>query len=76
MNIINTIKAKMDANGDGKISVEDLEALKDGTNKSLITKLKKQADANKDGKLDLQDLKDLPVDRWANDLKKSVFGKK
>lgn len=76
MNIIDTIKSKMDANGDGKISVEDLEALKDSANKSVIDNLKKKADANKDGKLDLKDLESLPVNKWLKDLKGSIFGKK
>ena len=48
-----------DRNNDGRISKEDLEQLKDGSNDGHIEKLKEKADANEDGKVDMNDLGDL-----------------
>ncbi len=59
MSIFDDLKAKADANGDGKISKEDLESLRDKLPADTLDGLKAKADANGDGKLDLADLKDL-----------------
>jgi len=62
MSILDDIKAKADTNGDGKISKDDLEALKGGEHDEIIEQLKSKADLNDDGKLDLSDLKDVKGD--------------
>ena len=40
MSLVDDLKAKADLNGDGKLSLEDLEGLKDGANNEQIEKLK------------------------------------
>ena len=59
MSIFDDIKEKADANEDGKITKDDLEALKGGNHDEVLDQLKSKADANSDGKLDLADLQDL-----------------
>lgn len=76
MNIIDVIKSQMDLNKDGKLSKEDLEALKDGKSNTLIDQLKKQADLNKDGKIDAKDLPKIQVDKLADKLKDVLSSKK
>lgn len=63
MGFFNDAKDKVqdmgDQNGDGRLSKEDLENLKDGSNNEHIDQLKAKADANEDGKVDASDLGDL-----------------
>lgn len=61
MSLLDDLKAKADASGDGKVSSEDLNALKEkyAGEGSVIEGLQQKADANGDGKLDLADLQDL-----------------
>ena len=85
MSIIDDIKAKADANGDGKVDLKDLESLRDGANGEIIDKLKARA-MGSNGKLDMGDLKNLNLDNLkatAGDLVDeaknslgSLFGKK
>lgn len=42
MSLLDDIKAKADANGDGKITLEDLESLKGGDNDDMIEEIKKK----------------------------------
>lgn len=79
MGLIDDLKAKADINGDGKLSTEDLESLKDGTNNEHLDKLKEVADQNGDGKIDFDDAKNLDFGNLANELKDSagrLFGGK
>lgn len=69
---IKEIKAKADANSDGKITKEDLDALKEKfpDYKEKIDKLITKTDINDDGKVDLEDAKKLFNDN------KGFFNKK
>ena len=59
MSIFDDLRSKADANGDGKINKDDLEALRGHISDDQIDDLKKKADANGDGKVDASDLNDL-----------------
>lgn len=50
---------KADANGDGKLSFEDIQALasQHGLDRTILDDLKAKNDVNNDGKIDLEDLK-------------------
>lgn len=52
----NKAQSMGDQNGDGRISKEDLENMKDGTNNEHIDQLKAKADSNEDGKVDMNDV--------------------
>lgn len=69
MSIFDDIKAKADANGDGKVSLDDLSSLKESIGDEQFAKLKDTADRNGDGKLSLKDLNNLNVGDTLNDLK-------
>lgn len=66
MSILDDIKAKADANGDGKINADDLESLRNDENSSVIDKLKETA-LGSDGKFSMED-----VQRNFEDLKKNA----
>lgn len=53
------VQAKADANGDGKITVDDVQAFASqyGVDQQLVDGLKAKADANGDGKVGLADIK-------------------
>lgn len=72
MSLLDDLKAKADANGDGKISLEDLEALRDGSNNSAIDKIK-QAAQNTGGKIDFEEIKNLNIGGVIDYLKKKFF---
>lgn len=74
MSLLDDLKAKADLNGDGKLSVEDLESLKDGANNEQLDKLKGLADSNGDGKLDLEDAKNIDLGNLANDVRDKLGG--
>lgn len=57
MSLLDDIKAKADANGDGKITLEDLESLKGGDNDDMIEEIKKKF-LGSDGKFDMKDITD------------------
>lgn len=59
MSIFDELKAKADANGDGKLSIDDLKSLQDKLPADKLDELKGKADANSDGKLDMSDLSGL-----------------
>lgn len=64
MSIFDDMKAKADANGDGKLSKDDFEALKekysgDEGAQEKLQGLKEKVDANGDGKLDFDDARSL-----------------
>lgn len=74
MSVLDDIKIKMDANGDGKLDKSDLEDLKNkGLGQDLVTQLKVRADQNGDGKVDLADLKAVNLD--VSGLKDKLSGK-
>ena len=74
MSLLDDIKAKADLNGDGKIGLEDLESLKDGTNNEQLDKLKEFADRNGDGKVDLEDVKNFDLGNLVQDAKDKLGG--
>ena len=76
MDFIKILQQKADANGDGKITKEDLEQVKDTLSKhnDTLQKLKDKADANGDGKVDLDEAKKSLND--ISNLKDTLFGKK
>lgn len=75
MSLIDDIKAKADANGDGKINKDDLEALRTGENSQKIDELKSLADQNDDGQLNFEDVKNFDLGDSVNDAKNMFFGK-
>jgi hypothetical protein len=79
MNLFNIIKERADINGDGKLTPQDLDSLKDGNNNEALDKLKDLADRNSDGKLSLDDVKDIDFNNAVGDLNNklgSLFGSK
>ena len=59
MNLLDDIKAKIDQNGDGTLSKDDLESLKDKLPLDKFEELKSKFDQSGDDKLSLDDLKDF-----------------
>lgn len=70
MSLIDDLKAKADANGDGKLSKDDLESLKNEDNGSTIDQLKAVADQNNDGKINFDDVKNFDLGSTTDNLKK------
>lgn len=68
MSFIDDLKAKADANGDGKLSKDDLESLKKEDNGSKIEQLK-AADQNNDGKISFDDVKNFDLGSTTDNLK-------
>ena len=62
MSLLDDLQAKADLNGDGKLSVEDLE------------KLKGLADQNGDGKIDFEDAKSFNFDNVVDVVKDKLSG--
>lgn len=79
MNLLDDLKAKADANGDGKLTSADLEDLKKTYADQLpkLDELKAKADGNGDGKLDLADAKGAFANLGdsLSGLKDKLFGK-
>lgn len=75
MGLLEDLKAKADANGDGKLTQDDLQGLKDmyAENEHRITELQAKADANGDGKVDLSDAQGV-FDGIVDNVK-GMFGK-
>ncbi len=79
MSLLDDIKAKVDANGDGKLSVDDLNQLKDQLPADKFDELKRMADQNDDGKINAEDLKNFDLGNVLSDAKDTLggmFGKK
>lgn len=79
MSLLDDIKAKADANGDGKLSVDDLTELKDKLPSDKLDELRQLADQNDDGKINVEDLKNFNIGDVlgnAKDSLGSIFGKK
>ena len=78
--MINDAKAQADANGDGKLTHDDLSALaeKHGIDQATTDSLTAKADANGDGKMDLEDLKAGlgNASGMLGDIKDRLFGSK
>ena len=74
MSLLDDLQAKADLNGDGKLSVEDLENLKDGVNNEELEKLKGLADQNGDGKIDFEDAKSFNFDNVVDVVKDKLSG--
>ena len=75
MSLLDDIKTKADANGDGKLNSEDLESLRSGNNGQLIDKLKAAADQNDDGKLSFEDVKNFDFGSTITNIKAMFSGK-
>lgn len=56
MSLLDDIKAKADVNGDGKITTDDLESLRNNDNGDVIDQLKEKA-LGSDGKFSMEDVK-------------------
>lgn len=79
MSVLDDLQAKADLNGDGKLSMEDLQTAKDKLTPEQWEKLKEIGDRNGDGKVDIADLRDFNFGDIANDIKDglgSIFGGK
>lgn len=74
MSLLDDIKSKADANGDGKLSPEDLEDLRGHLPDDKLNQLKEMADQNDDGKLDFSDVQNFNFDATLEDLKGSIGG--
>ena len=68
MSILDDIKAKADANGDGKVTLQDLDAMRDGTNDPIIDELKAKA-LRYNGKLDMSNPTHINAEKLINDPK-------
>lgn len=79
MNLFDDLKAKADANGDGKLTSADLEDLKQKYAEQLpkLDELKAKADTSGDGKVDLSDAKGAfeNLGDTIGGLKDKLFGK-
>ena len=74
MSLLDDLQAKADLNGDGKLSTEDLESLKDGLNNEELEKLKDLADHNNDGKIDIEDIKGIDMGAVVDAVKDKLGG--
>lgn len=78
--LLEDAKARADVNGDGKLTVQDLEALRDqhGLDSKLVDDLKAKADASGDGKLGFDDIKAgaANLGEAMNNFKDKFFGDK
>lgn len=78
--IIADAQAKADANGDGKLSIEDLDHLaqKHGLDPKVLDGFKAKADANGDGRVGLEDLQSGvgQLGNMATTFKDKLFGGK
>jgi len=78
MSLLDDLKAKADQNGDGKLTLADLEKFKDKLPKGRLDELKKLADRNGDGKVSFDDIKSIDFGDLLSDAKNefgSLFGK-
>lgn len=73
MDIFGKLQEAVDRNGDGKISKEDLEALKEFDNNGILDKLKSVADQNNDGKISLDDAKNIDLGGTLGDIKDKLL---
>ena len=78
--IITDAQTKADANGDGKLSTEDIDTLaeKHGIDSRVVDTLKAKADANGDGRLGVEDLQSgaAQLGDMATSFKDKLFGGK
>lgn len=76
MDLFAEVQKHADANSDGKLSIDDLNGLKEQfpDQAGLLDKAKEIADQNGDGKLDLADVQELNLGDIAGQIG-SLFGK-
>ncbi len=76
MSLVEEVQKLADANGDGKLSVEDLGSLKEKfpDQSELLDKAKGIADQNGDGKIDLADVQGFDL-KSLGDKIGGIFGK-
>lgn len=74
MAIFDDLKAKADANGDGKLSADDLNDLRDKLPTEKFDQLKSLADQNDDGKISLEDVKSFNLGDTIGGLKDTLGG--
>ncbi len=79
MSVLDDIKAKADANGDGKLDASDLEGFKDKMPADKFDELKSKLDASGDGKLSFDDIQGLDwsglIDNIKNSFGSGLFNK-
>lgn len=78
MNLFDDIKAKADANGDGKLTKDDLNDLEGKVPADKLEELKNIADQNHDGKVDFADVQNFNFGdsfKKAKDSLGGMFGK-
>lgn len=73
MGLLDDIKNKVDQNGDNKLSKDDLDSLKDGSNDGVLDKLKSIADQNEDGRVSFDDIKKIDLGSTFEDIKNKLF---
>ena len=69
MSLFDQIKNRGDANGDGRVTKQDLDSFRNDQNSSKIDQLKEIADQNDDGKLSLDDIKNFDAGNMFQELK-------
>lgn len=76
MDLFSEVKKLADANGDGKLSTDDIAALREKypEQSGMLDKAKELADQNNDGKVDLRDLQNLNLGDIAGHIG-SMLGK-
>lgn len=76
MNLLEEIKQRADANADGKLTLDDINALREKfpDQANVLDKVKALADANGDGKVDPGDLKNFNLGDVMGKVG-SLFGK-
>lgn len=76
MDLFAEVQKRADANGDGKLSLDDIASLKEQfpDQAGLLDKAKEIADQNGDGKLDLADVQGMNLGDIAGQIG-SLFGK-
>lgn len=61
MSLFDDMKAKADANADGKLSAEDLGSFQDQMPADMFEQLQTKLDGNGDGALDMSDLSGMDL---------------
>lgn len=70
MSVLDDLQKLADGNGDGKLTADDLESMKDKIPADKFDEMKKMADSNDDGKINFADLKSLDF----GDIKDKIGG--
>ena len=74
MSIFDDIKAKADANGDGRLTKDDLNDFEGKLPQDQLDHLKQLADQNDDGKIDFRDVQNFNLGDTVNNLRSGMGG--